>query len=447
MTKNSPGSCRTRSWTDAAGSRGQAAGSRQQAAGSRKQAAGSRQGGQPPSLATTAEPDPAACGPPPAASTRGAWTVGGQPLHAPGDHPRHRDQLRRDRGGGGAPRRGRPRRGAVLGGRQPDRRATRPSAAWCPRSPPAPTWRSSTASSPQAHGRGRASASATSTASPPPPGPGLVGGVMVGLSAGKAIALARGLPLVAVNHLEGHAVSARLGADVALSLPAAAGLRRPLPAAERRGRRRLHAGSARPSTTRPARPSTRSPRRWACAIPAARRWSGWPRAATPRASRCRASLLGRKGCDFSFSGLKTAAARLAEGADRRAGRARPRRRRPGRHRPPAGRALRPGHGGLRREHGGPGLRFVVAGGVAANRRGARAAARRPPRAHGFAFAAPPLAYCTDNAAMIALAGAERLARGPHRRAGRRRPAALAAGRGRRAGRRPPTTPGRKGAKA
>ena len=32
-------------------------------------------------------------------------------------------------------------------------------------------------------------------------GPGLIGGVMVGLSAGKAIALARGLPLVAVNHL------------------------------------------------------------------------------------------------------------------------------------------------------------------------------------------------------------------------------------------------------
>src|SRR3954464_15418740 len=36
-------------------------------------------------------------------------------------------------------------------------------------------------------------------------GPGLVGGVMVGLSAGKAIALARQIPLVAVNHLEGHA--------------------------------------------------------------------------------------------------------------------------------------------------------------------------------------------------------------------------------------------------
>ena len=45
-------------------------------------------------------------------------------------------------------------------------------------------------------------------------GPGLVGGVMVGLSAGKAIALARGLPLMAVNHLEGHAVSARLSEPV-----------------------------------------------------------------------------------------------------------------------------------------------------------------------------------------------------------------------------------------
>ena len=33
------------------------------------------------------------------------------------------------------------------------------------------------------------------------------------------------------------------------------------------------------------------------------------------------------------------------------------------------------------------------------------------REHGFSFAAPPLAYCTDNAAMIALAGAERLRAG------------------------------------
>ena len=55
-------------------------------------------------------------------------------------------------------------------------------------------------------------------------------------------------------------------------------------------------------------------------------------------------------------------------------------------------------------------RFVVAGGVAANRT-VRARLEALATANGFAFAAPPLKYCTDNAAMIALAGAERLAAG------------------------------------
>jgi N6-L-threonylcarbamoyladenine synthase len=63
-----------------------------------------------------------------------------------------------------------------------------------------------------------------------------------------------------------------------------------------------------------------------------------------------------------------------------------------------------------RAHQGCSLNFAVAGGVAANatvRRALQAAAS----ARGFSFAAPPLQYCTDNAAMIALAGAERLAAG------------------------------------
>ena len=52
----------------------------------------------------------------------------------------------------------------------------------------------------------------------------------------------------------------------------------------------------------------------------------------------------------------------------------------------------------------------MAGGVAANKT-IRARLEALATKHGFDFLAPPLAYCTDNAAMIALAGAERLALG------------------------------------
>ena len=61
-------------------------------------------------------------------------------------------------------------------------------------------------------------------------------------------------------------------------------------------------------------------------------------------------------------------------------------------------------------HEGRSRRLVVAGGVAANQR-IRADLRTLAAAEGFTFDAPSLAYCTDNAAMIALAGAERLALG------------------------------------
>ena len=46
----------------------------------------------------------------------------------------------------------------------------------------------------------------------PTAGPGLIGALLVGLSAGKALAFARGVPLVGVNHLEGHLFSAHLRA-------------------------------------------------------------------------------------------------------------------------------------------------------------------------------------------------------------------------------------------
>jgi N6-L-threonylcarbamoyladenine synthase len=275
-------------------------------------------------------------------------------------------------------------------------------------------------------------------------GPGLIGGVMVGLSAGKAIAMARGIPLIAVNHLEGHALSPRLAEPLAypyLLLLVSGGHCQLLivdgvGACERLG-----------STIDDAAGEAFDKIGKALGLP----YPGGPaletlaeggdaeRFALPRA------LLGRKDCDFSFSGLKTAAARLAEGArtlqDRRDVAAAAQAAIAGQLAERTARAM----GLYSRRHGGTSLRFAVAGGVAANgevRRRLMASARE----HGFSFAAPPLAYCTDNAAMIALAGAERLQAGltsPLDAAARPRwPLDEAA-----AAERPTHAPGRKGAKA
>jgi N6-L-threonylcarbamoyladenine synthase len=142
-------------------------------------------------------------------------------------------------------------------------------------------------------------------------GPGLVGGVMVGLSFAKAVALARDIPLIAVNHLEGHALSARLAADAPYPflLLLVSGGHCQLLTVEGVGRcTRLGstiddaAGEAFDKIAKtlglsyPGGP----------ALEALAKSGDAGRFELPRA------LLGRKDCDFSFSGLKTAAARMAE---------------------------------------------------------------------------------------------------------------------------------------
>ena len=275
-------------------------------------------------------------------------------------------------------------------------------------------------------------------------GPGLVGGVMVGLSAGKAIALARGLPLAAVNHLEGHALSPRLGAalDYPYLLLLVSGGHCQLLDVEGVGQAiRLGstiddaAGEAFDKIAKvlglgyPGGP----------ALEALAEGGDVSRFKLPRA------LLGRKDCDFSFSGLKTAAARLAEGLtedkDRRDLAAAVQAAIAGQLAERTDRAM----AAYAETHGDRPLRFAVAGGVAANRL-VRARLEDTAARRGFSFAAPPLAYCTDNAAMIALAGAERLRAGlADRMDAAARPrwpldeAAAAAN--------PTHTPGRKGAKA
>jgi N6-L-threonylcarbamoyladenine synthase len=240
-------------------------------------------------------------------------------------------------------------------------------------------------------------------------GPGLVGGVMVGLAFGKAVSLARGLPLVAVNHLEGHAVSARLAAEIPYPflLLLVSGGHCQLLTVDGIGQcRRLG------TTIDDAAGEAFDKIAKTLGLP----YPGGPaleKLATggdPSRFELPRMLLGRKDCDFSFSGLKTAAARIAEtlttDVERRDLAAAVQAAIASQLAERTDRAM----AAYRDSHGGQGLRFVVAGGVAANQ-AVRTRLMAAAQTRGFSFSAPPLAYCTDNAAMIALAGAERLALG------------------------------------
>lgn len=245
-------------------------------------------------------------------------------------------------------------------------------------------------------------------------GPGLIGGVMAALMTAKGLALGAGLPLVAVNHLEGHALSPRLTQDLSFPylLLLVSGGHTQLVVVEGVGRMtRLGstlddaAGEAFDKTAKimglgfPGGPAVER---------VARDAKQPDRFALPR-------MLARdKSCDFSFAGLKTAARRAwealpAPSEQDRADLAAAVQAAIARHLAErAGRAMAIY---AERFADQPAPRpLVAAGGVAAN--GAvRAALQAEAARHGFELIAPPLKYCTDNAAMIALAGAERLAQG------------------------------------
>ena len=241
-------------------------------------------------------------------------------------------------------------------------------------------------------------------------GPGLIGGVLVGLMTAKAIAAVHRLPLAAVNHLEAHALSARLIDDVAFPylLLLISGGHCQLLAVEGVGRyRRLGTtlddalGEAYDKAARslglgyPGGP----------ALERAARAGDAGRFPLPR------PMVGRPGCDFSFSGLKTALARRVEAfsgpptttdiADLAAA---------FEHAVAAVLADRLRNAAARfgAEHGGDTL--VVAGGVAANRF-LRTRLAEVARTFGLRLVVPPPALCTDNAAMVAWAGIERLRAG------------------------------------
>jgi N6-L-threonylcarbamoyladenine synthase len=231
-------------------------------------------------------------------------------------------------------------------------------------------------------------------------GPGLIGGVMVGLVTGKALAHAAGKPLIAVNHLEGHALSPRL-IDPDLSFPylllLVSGGHCQLLLVEGVARYRRLATTIDDAV---GEAFDKTAKLLGLGFPGGPAVERAAAAGNPTAVPLPRPLKGSAEPHFSFAGLKAAVARVvgqysAEDIaasfqqavvdcllDRTA------------------RAL----AGVRP------TALVVAGGVAAN--GAiRQALEALAAAHGLRFVAPPGWLCTDNAAMIAWAGAERFAGG------------------------------------
>jgi N6-L-threonylcarbamoyladenine synthase len=234
-------------------------------------------------------------------------------------------------------------------------------------------------------------------------GPGLVGGVMVGLVTAKGLALASGKPLVAVNHLEGHALSPMLAApDLAFPylLLLVSGGHCQLLSVEGLGRYRRLAttiddavGEAFDKTAKllglgfPGGP----------AVERAAEAGDWAAVPLPR------PLVGSAEPHFSFAGLKSAVLRAKE-----SGRYSARDIAASFQRAAVDCLVDRTACALRTVPEATAL--VVAGGVAANK-AVRAALTDLAAGHGLPFAAPPLWLCTDNAAMIAWAGALRFEAG------------------------------------
>jgi N6-L-threonylcarbamoyladenine synthase len=244
-------------------------------------------------------------------------------------------------------------------------------------------------------------------------GPGLIGGLIVGTQFAKGIALAHGLPFVAVNHLEAHALTARLpgvvegGVAFPYLLLLLSGGHCQCVAVHDVGQH-VRLGSTMDDAVGEAFDKV--------AKLLGLGWPGGPaleRLAAngdPRRHAFPRPLLGRSGCDFSFSGLKTAVARevTRQGAGALPVRAAADIAASFQSAVADVLADRAAHAmATMRERAPAAHVLVVAGGVAAN--GAiRDALSDVAGQHGFTLAAPPVRLCTDNAVMVAWAGIERL---------------------------------------
>ena len=234
-------------------------------------------------------------------------------------------------------------------------------------------------------------------------GPGLIGGVLVGLVTAKGLAFAAGKPLIAVNHLEGHALSPMLSQpdlEFPYLLLLVSGGHCQLLWVEGLGRYRRLATTIDDAA---GEAFDKTAKLLGLGFPGGPAVEKAAEAGNPRAVPLPRPLLGSDEPHFSFAGLKSAVLRARDSGafapadiaasfqqaavdclvDRTA------------------RAL---------DSAPQATALVVAGGVAANRK-VREALTALAEEHDVPFVAPPLWLCTDNAAMIAWAGAMRFEAG------------------------------------
>lgn len=234
-------------------------------------------------------------------------------------------------------------------------------------------------------------------------GPGLIGGVMVGLVSAKALAMASDKPLLAINHLEGHALSPRL-ADAALEFPylllLVSGGHCQILSVEGVGRYRRLATTIDDAL---GEAYDKTAKILGLGFPGGPAVERLARKGDPNAVPLPRPLLKSKEPHFSFAGLKSAVLRAHDSGDHTS----------------ADIAASFQQAAVEclidrlqvaLGRGGPVRNLVVAGGVAANMT-IRTALETFAQNNGMGFSAPPLALCTDNAAMIAWAGCERLEMG------------------------------------
>ncbi|MDE2444924.1 MAG: tRNA (adenosine(37)-N6)-threonylcarbamoyltransferase complex transferase subunit TsaD [Alphaproteobacteria bacterium] len=243
-------------------------------------------------------------------------------------------------------------------------------------------------------------------------GPGLLGGLLVGLTQGKAIAMAKNIPFLAINHLEGHALTPRLLDECPFPylLLLISGGHTQFQLVEGIGRyKRL--GTTIDDALGEA--FDKVAKLLGLGYPGGPRVEAYARRGDMKRFDFPRPLKGRPDCNFSFSGLKTAVRETVQDlgalreqdvadvcasfehavaetlADR----------------------LARVFGIFREIHPTVAVpALIVAGGVAANQ-SLRGVFERMSAKHGFKLHVPPFNLCTDNAAMIAWAGAERLALG------------------------------------